>query len=165
MLIFQTFSQILFYDGEYELQRRTEICKRGELHVSNELLQRLREESHRCNQFYKQYKAVGTQIIEQPDQVDDFRKLKIKRAEQKPYELPSANDLAVLIPANSNQKYSRDIIVQKNGNHLMIISSYSAVISFALCICPFVSSAPLGLLFLQRDQTETTKLLMFQEII
>ena len=129
-----TFCQILFYDSDYELQRRTEICKGREQPVSRELLERLQIELHRVNRLYKQFRAIGIQIINDPKQevamkiVDDFKILEIKKTEQKPYELPSASDLAVLIPANSEQKYTRDIVIQKNGNRLMRISeSHPAV--------------------------------------
>lgn len=120
-----TFSQVLFYDSEYELKRRKEVCSENKVAVSDGLLTKLQQELHRVNKLYKNYKAVGTEIIRQSELVqmeivEDFEKLKIRKAERKLYNRPSANDLAGLL--NSDQKFSRDIVVQKHGDHLERIS-------------------------------------------
>ena len=119
-----TLSQLLFYDSEYELRRRAEICKSGK--VSKKLLEWLQKELHAVNKLFNKYKAIGTQIIENPNGhaamviVEDFKKLQIKQVHPKLYDKPSANDLAALVPENST--FNRDIIVQKHGDHLERIS-------------------------------------------
>lgn len=122
-----TFSQILFYDNQCEeLKRRQEILSKSGVNCSQELLNLIQQELHCHNQLYKQYKAIGTEIINGTDEVamvivEDFQKIKILKAQRKLYERPSVNDFAVLIPNDSNLGYSRDIVIRKNDDHLVRI--------------------------------------------
>lgn len=124
----RTGSQVLFYDSHWEeLQRRGELCACNKPPVSEELLKLIQDTLHLYNKLYKVYKPIGLQAINEENVVsmviiDDFRKFRIKKCEQKVYERPSVDELAGLITEKGEHHFSRDIRVQKIDNKLQRIS-------------------------------------------
>lgn len=121
----RTCSQVLFFDSPWEeLQRRGELCKSP---VSDELLKLIQDTLHLYNELYKIYKPIGLEVINEQNAVsmvivDDFRKIRIKKCDQKLYSRPSADDFAGLIADKGQSEYSRDICVQKHDCKLQCIS-------------------------------------------
>lgn len=124
----RTGSQVLFYDSHWEeLQRRGKLCEGNKSPVSEELLKVIQDVLHLNNKLYKVYKPIGLQAINEENVVsmvivDDFRKFRIKKSEQKLYERPSVDELAGLITEKGEQHFKRDIRVQKIGEKLQRIS-------------------------------------------
>ena len=54
--------------------------------------------------------------------VDDFRKIKIRKTEQKLYVKPTVDDTAALIADRGEANFKRDIVVQKNDSKLQRIN-------------------------------------------
>ena len=113
--------KILFYEGDLELKRRAEILKENKLEVSEGLLKLLQDVLARHNRLYREYKAIGKQVIQDEKKevwmeiVEEFDKFKIRKSDRKLYSLPSVNDHAALVKKNYRP---RNIIVKKHDNHL-----------------------------------------------
>ena len=99
----------------------------GKSPVSDELLKLIQDTLHLYNELYKIYKPIGLEVINEQNAVsmvivDDFRKIRIKKCDQKLYSRPSADDFAGLIADKGQSEYSRDICVQKHDCKLQCIS-------------------------------------------
>lgn len=131
------FSQIFFYETEYEeFQRRVDVMRSHKVPVNEELLNLIQSELYKCNQMYNLFKPIGRQMLEKEDHVmvivDDYKQLRIQcvpKQDIKRYNKPSSNDMGIIIPEMNNDLiYSRDIIIQRQDNVLERISeSHPAV--------------------------------------
>lgn len=120
------FSQIYFYDTEYAaVKRRNEIFENT---ISEDLLLKIQRCLEENNHLIKEFKQIGTEILNQPDSTmvikDNYLNVDIRV-----YNEPKENQIIGIVPNSaSGLSNPREIVIKNQSDEFQIVSQYHSAI-------------------------------------
>jgi hypothetical protein len=102
-----TFSHIYIMDPNCQLDRRNKLYP----NLDKDILKNLQEILHKNNPFVKLYRQVGERLKTEPA-TDIKIVLKNNYKKDKRYNVPTANEIAVLMIDDENKSNERDIVIE-----------------------------------------------------
>ena len=106
------FSQIYIYDTAHEIAHRTE----WNSNLHRDLLQKLQAVLHDCNPFVSAYKQVAKLLEREENDSMKFVLRADPTTDLRRYNLPTAAEVAVILPGSADVPSHRDIILYKQSS-------------------------------------------------
>ncbi len=108
------FSQLYVYDREHELANRQ---KRNPDRMDEKTLQELQDMMHAHNPYVKEYIKAADMVQQNPSQDIQLVLKATGTPDPRRYNLPTGNDLAIVIPqVATNKPTYRDVVLYKTAN-------------------------------------------------
>lgn len=113
------FSQFYIFDNTAE---RIEARRQVYPEISKDLIAKVEKCLQKENKLIHKYQQIGKKVINKPNFTIAIKD-NIKNIDIRVYNQPASNQIAAIVP-NTNQKGSRDIIVQRQDDKLQRIDHY-----------------------------------------